>query len=142
MHIFKRIFEIFGVNKTARVVLKIHSYEHKERIKHGYPTTKPTDGPVGLCIKGKYAGRERCLGECDSEQCVYHSWSLKPSLHGLFPFFLFFLPFFSSLFCFFLPPFLFSFFWKSEKNDNFLTTNFFNVKYRIKSKSNHFFKRQ
>lgn len=75
---------------------------------------------------------------CDSEQCVYHSWSLKPSLHGLFPCFLFFLPFFLFFLVLFLPPFL-SFFWKSEKNDNFLTTNFFNVKYRIKSKSNHFF---
>lgn len=31
--------------------MKIHSDEHKERIKHGYLVTKPTGGPAGLCIK-------------------------------------------------------------------------------------------
>lgn len=106
MHILKRIFEIFGVNKTARSLLKIHTDEHTERIKYGYLAIKPTVGPLGLSLRKEC--QERCLRKCVTVSSVCTTAVTSSQI---------------STVCFF------SFLsWKSEKKkktgNNFLTTSF------------------
>ena len=118
MHILKRIFEIFGVNKTARGLLKIHTDEHTERIKYGYLATNPTVGPVGLSLRKECQERDVWgnVWQTVSSVCTTAVTSSQISTVCFFSFLS----------------------WKSEKKKNLViifSPLIFHVKYRIKSKS-------